>query len=164
MYYKIVFFIGLLSLALLFGCEETTEESVSNIVISADDAKVIEKYLTEEIMTPNFGGAVFAEYEILETENDVEEIYLWALIQEYYQKGEVIEEGSGMSVPIVLSVRKESQSTKIVSHSLPRDGSYFTDDIKEMFPRHIQNKIFEYGSEHISKLIKDLEEKVKESY
>ncbi|WP_143424865.1 MULTISPECIES: hypothetical protein [Geobacillus] len=87
------------------------------------------------------------------TDEIVSEVYLWALIQEYYNKGEVIEKGSGMSDPIVLHVEKNKGSLKVLGHTLLRDGSYYLKDIKELFPTNIQDKILNYPSNYISQLI-----------
>ncbi|WP_026675295.1 hypothetical protein [Alkalihalobacterium bogoriense] len=126
--------------------------------------QIVEKYLSEEVMNPNFGGEIFVAYEILESDKNKGEIYLWALIEEYYKKDEDIETGSGMSVPIVLSVRgHNNDSLEILSHSIPREGSY-PEDIKEMFPKKIQNKILNYSSNHIGDLIEEIENRVKENY
>jgi hypothetical protein len=142
--------------------DSTTSE---NNAISVIDEQVVEKYLSEEVMNSNFGGEIFVAYEILETDKNEGEIYLWALIQEYYEEGEALETGSGMSVPIVLSVSvHNNDSLEISSHSLPRDGSYYSEDIKEMFPKKIQNKILGYSSNHIGDLIEEMENKVKENY
>ncbi len=145
----------------------TTVDTIpsENNAISVIDEQVVEKYLSEEVMNTNFGGEIFVSYEILETDKNEGEIYLWALIQEYYEKGGALEEGSGMSVPIVLSVNvHNNDSLEILSHSLPRDGSYHSEDIKEMFPKKIQNKILEYSSNHIGDLIEEMENKVKDNY
>jgi hypothetical protein len=68
-----------------------------------------------------------------------------------------------MSAPLVLKVKLEQSSLKVINHSLPRDGSNYADDIRKMFPENIQNKIFEYPSKHINKLIQELEIKVKKT-
>lgn len=44
------------------------------------------------------------------------------------------------------------------------DGSYYIEDIKEIFPNHIQDKILGYSSAHIDELIKEIEQKAKDYY
>ncbi|QFT87702.1 hypothetical protein FIU87_03470 [Bacillus sp. THAF10] len=128
------------------------------------DEQVIEKYLSEEMMNPNSGGKIFVAYEILATDKNEGEIYLWALIEEYYKKGEFIGQGSGMSVPVVLTLSENDDSMEIKSHSLPSDGSFYEKSIKEMFPKKIHQKIFGYPSNHIGELIEEMDNKVKDYY
>lgn len=159
----------LIGMIILTGMYFLTNIGSSNDSITAIDEQAIEKYLSEEMMNPNYGGEIFATYEILETDKNEDknegEIYLWALIEEYYKKGESIEMGSGMSVPVVLSVRLQHDDTlEIISHSLPADGSYYLEDIKEMFPKKIQKKILDYSSNHITGLMEKMENKVEEYY
>ncbi|WP_128738871.1 MULTISPECIES: hypothetical protein [Geobacillus] len=153
---KFILFLGLFSVAfLIVGCQNSTTNSKTTEIISLSEIeeKVIEKYLLEEVMDSNYCGEIFAAYEILGTDEIVSEVYLWALIQEYYNKGEVIEKGSGMSDPIVLHVEKNKGSLKVLGHTLLRDGSYYLKDIKELFPTNIQDKILNYPSNYISQLI-----------
>ena len=116
------------------------------------------------VMSPNFNGKVFCAFEILDTNASVGEIYLWALMEEYYKEGSIVQLGSGMSVPIVLNVSVDQQSMTIIDHSLPGDGSDYGDDVRELFPSNVHNKIFEYSSKHISKLIDEVEIKVKDEF
>lgn len=90
---------------------------------------------------------------------------MWALVEEYYKKGESIDIGSGMSVPVVLSVSVHNDdSMEIITHSIPSDGSYYLNDIKEMFPKKIQKKILGFSSYQIGELMKKMENKVEEYY
>ena len=103
---------------------------------------------------------MFTTYEILGTDLNAAEVYLWALIEEYYQEGGNLEQGTGMSVPMVLHAEKNTQSFKILKHTLPGDGSNYIDDIKTMFPSKLHNKIVDYDVNHISKLIEEMEDQV----
>ena len=118
------------------------------------------------VMKPNFNGIVFCAFEILETDASAGEIYLWALMEEYYHEGSYVQLGSGMSVPIVLKVSSssEKQSFEIKGHYIPGDGSNYADDVRQLFPRNVHSKIFEYSSKHISKLIDEVETKVKAAF
>lgn len=125
------------------------------------DEQVISIYLNKEVMDPSFGGEVFNAYEVLKNDKNQSEVYIWALIQEYYESDSGFEPGTGMSVPMVLHVDWEEDSLEIKSHTIPRDGSYYPEDIKALFPKRIQEKILNYPSRHIEKLLNDIEGKVK---
>lgn len=148
------FILGMIGLLLLTGC--------SNSAVTEEDRMEIERYISQEVMDPNFGGEVFNAYEILATNGEKGEIYLWALIEEYYKEGAEVEQGSGMSVPMVLKVDRSEGAFKVISHTLPRDGSFYADDIKEMFPYFAEIKALDYPSIHIKKLIEEVETEVAE--
>lgn len=136
--------------------------SNNNVQLSETNKQIIEEYLTDFILNPNFGGEIFVSYEILDTNKKTNEIYVWGLIVEYYKKGNDIEQGSGISAPYILYIDPSSEQFRINAHSMPRDGSYYTSDIKQMFPRKIHKKIFDIESKRISNLIEEVESKAKE--
>lgn len=113
-------------------------------------------------MEPNFGGENISAFEILASNRKKGELYIWAYIQEYYKKGEGIEEGTGMSVPMVLKLDQSGKSFKVRSHTMPRDGSFYADDIKNLFPKLAEKKALNYPSGDINKLMKEAEDEAKE--
>lgn len=125
--------------------------------LSNGDQQVINLYLSEEVMDPNFGGEVFSVYEVLQSNKDAGEIYIWALIEEYYETDTGLEPGTGMSVPMVLHVEQNGDLLEISNHTLPRDGSYYPEDIKTLFPRRIQSKINDYPSKNMEGLVDEME-------
>jgi len=164
MVYKRLLFFVFLSLAFfLNGCQSTSDHSY-DLSISKREEKVIEDYLSVNLINPAFGGEIFTAFEILDTDKKNGKIFLWAFINEYIKKGEVIKEGSGMSVPLVLHVSKDHEPLKVLSHLIPRDGSYYSEDIIKLFPENILDKIINDRSTHIIKLNTEMEKKVKEYY
>jgi hypothetical protein len=143
---------GMLLILLLAGCSEP-----GSISVTEKDKQEIEKYIRQEVMSPNFGGEVFSAYEILGSDENKGELYLWALIQEYYKKGTEIEQGTGMSVPMVLKIDQSKDSFKVLSHTLPRDGSLYAEDIKNLFPYFAGRKAINHPDKVISKLIEEAE-------
>ncbi len=108
-------------------------------------------------MHSTFDGNVYSVFEILHADKKAGEIYVWALIQEYYKTETDLENGTGMSVPMVLHVEKNGEDLQILGHTLPRDGSYYSGDIKVLFPKSIQSKIISYSSKYIEELMDELE-------
>ncbi|MDF2946419.1 MAG: hypothetical protein K0S51_1098 [Bacillales bacterium] len=133
-----------------------------SINVSNSDKLVIEDYLNNNILKPQFGGKVISAFEILGSNKDNGEIFLWALLTEYYMDGNNLEMGTGRSGPIVLNVELIDDHIKIKGYVQPRDGSYYSKDIEKMFPLLTHNKIYNYSSKHIDKLIRILDMKKEE--
>lgn len=130
---------------------------------SQSDNDAIEKYLDEKMMNPEFGGKVFSSHEIFQKTDD--KIYMWAYLQEYYKKDNVIQQGTGWSVPAVLIIENSVEGLKILSHKVPGDGENYSKDIKSMFPDDIQKKIFDFsGTESIQKLEKSSKERAEKYF
>jgi hypothetical protein len=62
-------------------------------------------------------------------------LYLWALYQEYYRKGQRLEAGTGGSFPVVLKIRQENNQVEAIGHQKPRDGSLYATDMPVMFSK-----------------------------
>ncbi|WP_079504431.1 hypothetical protein [Mesobacillus jeotgali] len=142
-------------LILLAGCTQS-----GSIPVTAEDQQEIEKYIRQEVMSANFGGEIFSAYEILGSDHEKSELYIWALIEEYYREGTNIEQGTGMSVPMVLKVDQTESPLKVLSHTEPRDGSFYAADIKDMFPYYAEKKALNYPTSHVDKLVKEIEAEV----
>jgi hypothetical protein len=151
---RVKFLMVLLLLLFLEGCSQA-----SAITITDENHQEIENYLLHEVMNPTFGGENFTAYEVLGSDQEKGEIYIWAFIQEYYRKGSGIEEGTGMSVPMVVKLDQSGNSFKVGSHTLPRDGSLYADDLKDLFPKLAERKALDYPSRYITKLVEEAEDK-----
>ena len=154
---KLIRFIGpIILLLIVHGCQY--QESVDSISITVSDKQIIETYLNEEVMAPNFGGNVFSAHDILQADRHKEEIYIWALIMEFYNTGAGLEKGTGMSLPMILQFDQvEGDEIRIINHTVPRDGSFYQEDIEKLFPENIQTKIFRYPTNRAEKLSETLE-------
>ncbi|MED4015118.1 hypothetical protein [Sutcliffiella cohnii] len=152
-------FLLLIVVVLVLVCFQTIVKA-GEISLKKEQEGTIEKYLKQEVLKPNFGGDIFTAYEMLASNEKLGEIYVWALISEYYIEDKVIESGTSMSVPLVLHVNDSERGLEILSYTMPGDGYYYEKDIKKQFPKRIHSKIFNYSSVHINKLIKEIEEKV----
>lgn len=130
---------------------------------SQSDNDAIEKYLDEKMMNPEFWGKVFSSYKIFKKTED--KIYLWAYLQEYYKKDNILQKGTGWSVPAVLIIENSDEGLMIISHNVPVDGENYSKDIKSMFPDDIQKKIFDFsGTESIPKLEKTSRERAEKYF
>ncbi|MGP4073556.1 hypothetical protein ACTWQB_13485 [Piscibacillus sp. B03] len=144
-----IFILGFLIL-LITGCSWLQ----ASIDLSEQDYEAIDQYLQQELK-PDLGEDVFTAFEVLASSEEASEVYVWALIEGY--SGSQV--GSGMSIPLVLEVTHDDDVITVTNHKGPHDGSYYTSDIKEMFPKNTHNKIFDYPSNHIHNLKQEIEQK-----
>lgn len=108
-------------------------------------------------MSPNFGGDVYASFHILGTSTTRQEVYVWALLQEYYPNHQQLEQGTGMSAPIVLHIDQSTGVFRIVGHELPRDGSYYPSDLHTLFPLRISIGLMSHPTGLTNRLQRQLE-------
>ena len=60
-------------------------------------------------------------------------IYMWVLYNEYSYNDGLVQE-AGAHIPTAITVEKEGNSYHLVEDWIPRDGSYYADDIRSKFP------------------------------
>lgn len=134
--------------------------SAGEIPLSEVDKTVIENYIRDEYRTGGSVGNTFVMIDILGSDKSREEVYIWALIEEYSFNETGANLDSGASLPFVLEVDTEDDVVEITKSRIPGDGSIFTENVRELFPKGLHSKILDYSSEHIDDLIAEMEEKV----
>ena len=96
-------------------------------------------------------------FENLGNEEDLFPLSLWVYCQEYrIENGEIIEL-SGFSGPVLVDYPNIFSFFSInkFSHQSPRDGSLYAEDVKNIFPNDIQNKIFNFrGQKRLHEIFK----------
>jgi hypothetical protein len=142
----------LLTALILLGCNltrATIEETVAVPTLEAtritpqfteveekstDRWMIYEDALASHLLSlPNVRGAGYCEWEILGQEG--QEIYLWAICQ---VAGDP--EGSATSAPVVVTLANYGGIERV---DMPRDGTLYGEDIRSMFPKELQNIIFD---------------------
>ena len=74
-------------------------------------------------------------------ENNLFYVYAWVLEEcFYYEDGNVIND-SGSSIPYKFVVKKVNDKFEVSDSRIPRDGSYYSKDIKNIFPRSVRRQI-----------------------
>lgn len=103
---------------------------------------------------------VFASYEILgEEEKENEKIlYLWVLIEEYSLESGKLVSGSGTSLPVKMTEQNTLSGWVPQAYEVPGDGSKNPNDVRKIFPKSAQAKIFTGGDEARIR-VESLEEK-----
>jgi hypothetical protein len=131
---------------LLVACQSAEDLAVQNAEF-IEQVENIESYLAANIGISAHGGEVFCAYEPLNTTQGKDgEIFLWAFCHEYYLEDGELEFGSGISVPVVLQI---DERREILGHLLPRDGTYYGEDIRANFPRSTWSQIMPEGIDEI---------------
>jgi len=137
----------------------TTACRSSEIELSDVDKTVVENYIRSEYRTGGSLGSTLVAVDILGSDKTKEEVYIWALIQEYSFAEADAEIESGASLPFVLEVDVD-EVFAIVGSRIPRDGSMFSEDVKNIFPDELQEEILDYSNDHIDALVDEMETKV----
>ena len=100
-------------------------------------------------------------YLIEEKEGNIFNIYTWVLAESYYLKNHKPILDSGSSIPHKFVVKKENNKFIVDSYQIPRDGSLYVKDMKDMFPKYVLDKMdLVHRDGTIEKLSLDIKEQV----
>ncbi|KAA5806606.1 MULTISPECIES: hypothetical protein [Thermoanaerobacterium] len=153
-------FVSILSIIIVFaGCNLSQKITTTNpLKITQNDKKIILNYLdtkTNDIAYPN-KEKMYSAFELLGTDKD--KIYIWLVKEEYIKTGTNLERGQGVSLPVVLKIKKNSKGISIISHDFPKDGVNYNKDVKKLFPANIRFP----NNEEIKNLVKVTETRAEE--
>lgn len=88
-------------------------------------------------------------------------VYAWVLEEKYYLKNNEIKQNSSSSIPYMFVVEHTNDEYKVTDSRIPRDGIYYAEDMKNIFPRSIRNDMDEvYNDGTIEKLEKDIQKQL----
>lgn len=92
-------------------------------------------------------------------------VYAWVLEESYYLSKNEIIENSASSIPYKFVVEKINDKFEVTDSRIPRDGSYYAIDMKNIFPRSVRNDMdkVQYDGT-IDKLKLDINEQLKLYY
>ena len=97
-------------------------------------------------------------YLIDESSEDITKVYAWIVESTYYKENNDIIEYGGSSIPYKFTLKKQNNTYKVIKHQIPRDGSYYQDDMIDIFPKSVLkqiNKVHQDGT--IEKLLFDID-------
>lgn len=99
------------------------------------------------------GSQNFCSAANLLPEKELFPLYVWVFCGEYAEIKGKLTRLSGVSAPAVVNYPNELSyyDFKKFSHRVPRDGSFYSEDVKEMFPEEVQEKIFNLNIQPIIK-------------
>jgi hypothetical protein len=118
--------------------------AINSIMPFGTQEEAITGFLENRFLQPNFGGKVFSAYEILGKKNYDARIvlYIWAYCQEYVKESGKLQEKTGVSLPLALTLYAQDENhNQVIDYRQPEDGKGYTPSIKRIFPSDIQDKI-----------------------
>ena len=138
--------------------------------INIDDAAIdmaVKNYIIEmgdAALMHHHGEKTFACIRTLLLEEKEAEklyyVYAWVVDGRYYLENEEIKRDSGSSIPYVFVVEKTDDEYEVKDSRIPRDGSYYAKDMKNMFPLSVRNDMERMQMDGtIEKMILEVEEK-----
>ena len=81
----------------------------------------------------------FRVYLLEEKEKDkLYNVYAWVLEESYYESNGKVKQGSGSSIPHKFTVKNVNGEFKVIAAKIPRDGTYYPIDMKELFPNYVR--------------------------
>ena len=105
----------------------------------------------------------FRTYLIEEKEdNKVYNIYAWVIEETYYLENDEFKQDSGSSLPYKFVVEKINEEFRITDSRIPRDGSLYDEDMKNIFPKSVRKDMENVYLDGTSERLKlDIHEQVK---
>lgn len=87
-------------------------------------------------------------YLIQEESNEII-VYSWVLYENYYKQDGKIQQGGGSSAsaPYKFRLTKNENVYEVIQHQMPRDGAYYAEDIKEIFPEEVVKAVSSRSSD-----------------
>ena len=183
--YVLVIFIGvvLLSLLTLFGIDVYRMKNNKPVFFSTwgflytpalniEDDKIywaVKNYLVREgdevKHHDNEKTFVGMRVYLLQEKKDFYYVYSWILKEKYYLENEEIKQDSAVSIPCRFVVEKTRNSYEVVGYTSPKDGTYYEEDMKRIFPRSVLSDMDNVYSEGVvEKLQMEILEQVKLYY
>jgi len=102
-------------------------------------------------------------YLIEEKERDKHyNIYAWVLEEKHYLENDEIKQDSGSSIPYKFVVKSIDGKFTVTDSRIPRDGSYYSVDMKNIFPDSVRNDMDDVHTDGtIERLKLDIEQQTK---
>lgn len=92
-------------------------------------------------------------------------IYAWVLTEKYYLETGKVKQDSGSSIPYKYTVEKVENEFVVTDAKFPRDGGYYSDDMKAIFPWSVRNDMEDVHTDGtIEKLELDIQEQVEDYF
>jgi len=88
-----------------------------------------------------------------EKRNKLYFVYAWVRIGKYYLENNELKESSGSSIPYKFQVEYQNGKYVVIHSQNPRDGSYYPEDMKNIFPSSVRNDM---ENVHIDGTVKKL--------
>lgn len=94
-------------------------------------------------------------------QNELYNMYVWVLEEQYYLENNEIKEDSGSSIPHKFVVENIEGKFTVTDVIIPRDGSFYADDMKSIFPSSVRDDMEDIHTDGtIEELSSDIQEQV----
>lgn len=129
-----------------------------NVAANGFDNKQMEKAISNYLLTEKHfswknreDSHSFCTIENLKPNQELFPLYIWAYCGEYIIEDNTLKTVSGSSGPVKINYPNELSYYDLskFSYEAPRDGSDYSKDIKIIFPKDVQQKIFEHNVEDL---------------
>lgn len=132
------------------------ENAVYEYVMKHDDSEP--KYYKDEKAFVSINT-----YLIEETEKETKfNLYTWVVGEKYHLENGQLEKGSGYSIPHKFTVERHGEEYVVVDSRRPRDGGYYSEDMKNIFPADVRQNMKDFYNDGTSeRLLADIQKQVK---
>ncbi len=144
------------------GCEFAECPSGNNQALSGFGNDQLEQAVTDYLLTQEFfswktsaDSRNFCVIENLNPEDNLFPLYVWVRCGEFIVQDGKLKELSGSSVPARINYPNELSFYDLnrFSYEVPGDGSHYLEDIEEIFPANVQQRIVGFDREDTAKRI-----------
>lgn len=92
-------------------------------------------------------------------------VYAWILEERYYLENNELKQDSSSSIPYMFVVELINDEYKVTDSRIPRDGVYYAEDMKNIFPKSVRNDMEEVHNDGtIEKLEMDIQKQLNLSF
>ncbi len=108
---------------------------------------------------------VMRTYLIKENRIDHYYLYSWVVEESYYKENDKIIKDTSSSIPYKFELIKNENEFEVKDYTIPRDGSYYEKDMKNIFPHSVlkdMNKVHEDGT--VEKLLAEIQNDIELYY
>jgi hypothetical protein len=144
----------------LMGCHSQISQVPSASTLEGfASLQSVKDYLSTKVATQGFGGKSFCAYDVLgaTTTGQTTTLYLWALCQEYYRANQALQQGTGSSFPIAVTLNTTLKPVQVTGHRQPRDGALYAEDMPVIFPESVRAKLQREGTHYSNQRVGKLQ-------
>ena len=117
---------------------EKMEDCISNYLINQDEKNQLHD---------NEKSFVAMRTYFIDEREDRVYIYAWILQEKYYEEDGKVKKDSGYSIPHKFELYKVDDNYVVTDYTIPRDGSYYERDMKNIFPKNVLDDMYNVHSD-----------------
>jgi len=105
--------------------------------LPSGSSEAVSAYVVDRVGLTSSGGQAFCAYEPLadmRNSGAEAEVYLWVLCEEFYLEGETLHAGTATSLPLVLTLRRDDGSYRVVADSIHGEVAPSEEQVRALFP------------------------------